>query len=80
MAFMLMLDWRAIEDFNTSKFSLISYLLVRGGGHRLCRRGFNRRVFLNLCRRGFNRRVFLSLYRRGFNRRVFLLPLPVTYH
>ncbi|MBE9184878.1 hypothetical protein IQ270_09185 [Microcoleus sp. LEGE 07076] len=49
--------------------------LVRGGGHRLCRRGFNRRVFRYVIERA-EKPVFLfregglCLSRRGFNRRV----------
>ncbi|TAF98611.1 MAG: hypothetical protein EAZ45_19925 [Oscillatoriales cyanobacterium] len=37
-----------------------SLLLVRGGGHRLYSRGFNRRGFLDPTR-GFNRRGFVDL-------------------
>ena|GEM_PF-3660955 len=46
--------------------------LVRGGGHRLCSCGFNRRVtFLvrggghRLCSRGFNRRVTYHCKKKG---------------
>jgi|GEM_PF-3148364 len=56
-------ELRGVEEWAVK---ITFFSSVRGGGLRLTRRGFNRR--LRLTRRGFNRR--LRLTRRGFNRRL----------